>query len=357
MKILPTLLLPFSWLYGIVTAIRNKLFDWGLLPSEQYDVPVLCVGNLSVGGTGKTPHTEYLVRLLRRKYRVAVLSRGYKRRSRGFQLAEGGAVSAAVLGDEPYQIKRKFPDVTVAVDADRRNGMSRLLSLPPEARPEVVVLDDAYQHRYVKPSFTLLLTDYRRLFTRDKVLPSGRLREWRSGASRADAIVVTKCPANIGKEERERIKAEVSGYGAANVYFTYIKYDALRPVFSSGKEKSLEDLRQFGEVLVLAGIAHPESLCDKVGEFAEQIRLLAFPDHHDFGEKDIRQVEKYLGENPQGKLVVTTEKDAVRLVANPYLSDKYKPYFYYLPITIGFCGEEQAAFDEQIVGHIVGFKK
>lgn len=167
-------LAPFSFLYGIGVGLRNMLFDWNVLPSEHFPIPVICIGNLSVGGTGKTPHTEYLIRLLKTKYRVAVLSRGYKRRSSGFVLATA-TTSARDLGDEPYQMKHKFPDVQVAVDTDRRRGIRNLLRLPEEERPEIILLDDAFQHRYVSPSFSIVLTDVHRLFYEDRLLPVGLL--------------------------------------------------------------------------------------------------------------------------------------------------------------------------------------
>ena len=177
-------LAPLAWLYGAVTSLRNRLFDWGWLPSERFPLPVICVGNLSVGGTGKTPHTEYLVRLLSPKHRVAVLSRGYKRETKGYRLATTKS-SSSEIGDEPYQIKRKFPEITVAVDSDRRRGIANLLALPERERPEVILLDDAFQHRYVRPSLNIVLTDYHRPYFVDALMPDGRLRETRGGIRRA----------------------------------------------------------------------------------------------------------------------------------------------------------------------------
>ena len=183
---------PLSFLYGIGVWLRNRLFDRDILHSEQYSIPLICIGNLSVGGTGKTPHTEYIIRLLKDKYRVAVLSRGYKRQTSGFVLA-GSECSSSEIGDEPFQMKNKFPDILVAVDANRRRGIRNLLSLPEQEKPEVILLDDAYQHRYVRPSLSIVLTDYHRLFYHDKLMPVGRLREPISNINRADIVVVTKC--------------------------------------------------------------------------------------------------------------------------------------------------------------------
>ena len=345
MRLLSALLFPISVLYGTVTFVRNKMFDCGILSSEKFDVPVICVGNLSVGGTGKTPHTEYLARLLSAHYRVAVLSRGYKRKSKGFVLADE-RTTARELGDEPCQIKRKFPDIKVAVDADRRNGITRLMQLPDEEKPEVIILDDAFQHRYVKPTSSLLLTDCKRLYTSDYVLPAGRLREWKSGASRADIIIVTKCKADISDEERENILRQISPSKKQRVFFTYINYGELLPVFGDRSDALMNVTSGNPEVILLTGIANPLPLKNKVEEFSSNIDMLSFPDHHDFSEADILSVENCLKTGKDSrKIVVTTEKDAVRLLANPYLSDEYKERFYYIPIRIDFCGGEAEEFD------------
>ena len=353
MRLLSALLFPISVLYGTVTFVRNKMFDCGILPSEKFDVPVICVGNLSVGGTGKTPHTEYLARLLSARYRVAVLSRGYKRKSKGFVLADE-RTTARELGDEPYQIKRKFPDIKVAVDADRRNGITRLMQLPDEEKPEVIILDDAFQHRYVKPTLSLLLTDCNKLYTSDYVLPAGRLREWKSGASRADIIIVTKCKADISDEERENILRQISPSKKQRVFFTYINYGELLPVFGDRSDALMNVTSGNPEVILLTGIANPLPLKNKVEEFSSNIDMLSFPDHHDFSEADIRSVENRLKAGKDNrKIVVTTEKDAVRLLANSYLSDEYKGLFYYLPIKIDFCGGEAENFDKIILNKVV----
>lgn len=353
MRLLSALLFPISVLYGTVTFVRNKMFDCGILPSEKFDVPVICVGNLSVGGTGKTPHTEYLARLLSARYRVAVLSRGYKRKSKGFVLADE-RTTARELGDEPYQIRRKFPDIKVAVDADRRNGITRLMQLPDEEKPEVIILDDAFQHRYVKPTLSLLLTDCNKLYTSDYVLPAGRLREWKSGASRADIIIVTKCKADISDEERENILRQISPSKKQRVFFTYINYGELLPVFGDRSDALMNVTSGNPEVILLTGIANPLPLKNKVEEFSSNIDMLSFPDHHDFSEADIRSVENRLKAGKDNrKIVVTTEKDAVRLLANSYLSDDYKGLFYYLPIKIDFCGGEAEDFDKIILNKVV----
>lgn len=341
---------PLAWLYGCIIRLRNKLFDWHILPSEQFPVPVICIGNLAVGGTGKTPHTEYLAGMLQGKRRVAVLSRGYKRRSRGFVLANE-VTTAEELGDEPFQIKQKFPDVLVAVDANRRRGIRLLLSLPPEIRPEIILLDDAFQHRYVRPTLSILLTDYARLFTRDRLLPVGRLREPRRGAGRADIILVTKCPRGITESERDRIRKEIGRKaGGKPIYFTGIEYEDLRPLFPEVAHiLSLRSLTKDDGVLIVSGIANPRLLVEKVKEHAGEVELLAFADHHAFGDDDLRRVEERFGRlRAKRKYIITTEKDAVRLQGNRWVGEALKLYLYYIPITIRFCGDGEKEFLEQL---------
>lgn len=343
-------LTPLAWLYGCVVRLRNRLFDWNVLPSEQFPVPVICIGNLAVGGTGKTPHTEYLAGMLQGRRRVAVLSRGYKRRSRGFVLANE-VTTAEELGDEPFQIKQKFPDVLVAVDANRRRGIRLLLSLPPEIRPEIILLDDAFQHRYVRPTLSILLTDHARLFTWDRLLPVGRLREPRRGAGRADIILVTKCPRGITESERDRIRKEIGRKaGGKPIYFTGIEYEDLRPLFPGVAHiLSLRSLTKDDGVLIVSGIANPRLLVEKVKEHAGEVELLAFADHHAFGDDDLRRVEERFGRlRAKRKYIITTEKDAVRLQGNRWVGEALKLYLYYIPITIRFCGDGEKEFLEQL---------
>ena len=211
-------LYPVSWIYGAVVTVRNKLFDWGFLRSKSFDVPVICIGNLSVGGTGKTPHTEYLIKLLRNSYHVAVLSRGYKRHSRGYVLATSQS-TAHSIGDEPYQMYTKFPSVTLAVDENRCHGIEQLLAIK-EPPIEVVLLDDAFQHRYVKPGLSILLTDYHRLFCDDTLLPAGRLRESVNGKNRAQIVIVTKCPQDIKPIDYNIITKRLNLYPYQQLYFS-----------------------------------------------------------------------------------------------------------------------------------------
>jgi tetraacyldisaccharide 4'-kinase len=333
MNLFRKILFPFAILYGFITSIRNFLFDKGFLKSYSFPLPVIVVGNLSVGGTGKTPQIEYLIRLLSEHYKIATLSRGYKRKSKGFVLATANA-TAAILGDEPYQFHQKFPSIQVAVDADRKNGIEQLLAQTPP--PQIILLDDAFQHRKVKAGLYILLTAYDDLFADDFVLPTGNLRESRSGAQRADVIVVTKCPATISENEQTQIKQKLRLMSKNNqaVYFTFVAYDSV--VGSKKGTISVTEIRQSACVL-LAGIAKPASFFNYL-ENAESISL-TYPDHHHFTESDIQEIKQKAGD----KLIVTTEKDYVRL-KDSVLQDQ----LYYLPIQTSFIAESEQ-FDATIL--------
>ncbi len=332
MILLRKLLFPFALLYGLITFIRNYLYDKGILKSYSFDLPVIVVGNLSVGGTGKTPQIEYLIRLLSSKYAIATLSRGYKRKSNGFILADTHA-TASLIGDEPFQYYKKFPQIQVAVDADRRNGITQLLSLP--SKPEVILLDDAYQHRKVKAGFYILLTSFDELYTQEYMLPAGNLREPRSGAKRADMIIVTKCPPTISEIARAKIKSVLQS--DVPVFFSSIEYDDR--VYSASSIMTLEELNKLPKVL-MAGIAKPKSFFDFLQQ--DEDSCISFPDHHEFSSSDIERL-KALSE---GKLIVTTEKDFVRLNAAE-IADK----LYYLPIKSKLIAES-ATFDQIILDYV-----
>ena len=349
------MLTPLSWLYGGVTALRNRLFDWGVLPSEHFPLPVICVGNLSVGGTGKTPHVEYLVRLLGGRYRLAVLSRGYKRRTRGFRLADTTDTSETI-GDEPFQLKKKFPQLLVAVSEDRCEGIRRLRALPEEQRPTLLLLDDAFQHRYVKPSLSILLTDSHRLYTRDAVLPVGRLRESACGASRADVVIVTKCEPLPAASDRVAIRAELALREGQTLCFSEIRYGDLFPLFpEEAPSRTLASLAT-AEVLLWTGIAHPEPLARWLRQYAKRISAIVFPDHHAFTEADVRQIEATYQSLPAaGRLMIVTEKDAARLTAFPFIPAAWRASLYCVPIEIGFSAADEQSFNQLIESHIESF--
>lgn len=323
MNLLRKFLFPFSILYGLITSMRNFFFDTGILKSYSFDLPVIAVGNLSVGGTGKTPQIEYLIRLLSDRYKVATLSRGYKRQSKGFILAQANT-NAEILGDEPFQFFEKFKQIQVAVDADRKNGIEQLL-LQPE-NPEVILLDDAFQHRKVKAGFYILLTSYNDLYSDDWILPTGNLRESRSGAKRANVIIVTKCPADLSIQEQKEIKSRLKVASDQEVYFTYVTYDTF--VYNEKSKKQVVEIQSVAKVLI-AGIAKPEPFFANLKDTNDV--CLSFPDHHNFNEKDILEIKNVA----QNKIIVTTEKDYVRLKGR-----LPSEQLFYLPIQSDFLSSE-----------------
>ena len=332
MILLRKLLFPFAMIYWLVTSIRNYLYDCGFLKSYTFEIPMIAVGNLSVGGTGKTPMIEYLIRLLSENYSVATLSRGYKRQSTGFILADANT-DAQTLGDEPFQMHQKFPNVQVAVDADRKNGIEQLLAQ--SKKPEVILLDDAFQHRKVKAGFYILLTAYDDLFTDDWILPVGNLRESRSGAARADMIIVTKCPKTIDEIALSEIRKKLK-YNKL-VFFTAIAYD--ESVYSADSIKEVSEIKHTPKLL-LAGIAKPKPFFAYLQQ--ENDIVLTYPDHHDFSENDIHSIKKQAEDKP----IVTTEKDYVRL--KNHIPSKQ---LYYLPIKTSFVSDSKN-FDQILLNYV-----
>ena len=336
MKFLRFLLFPFAIIYDVVTTIRNFFFEVGVFKQTSFKIPVIVVGNLSVGGTGKTPQIEYLIRLLKDGFKTAVLSRGYKRKTEGFVLLND-THSAEDVGDEPLQYFKKFNNIDVAVDANRVEGISKLIS---DKSPEVILLDDAFQHRKVKGSFYILLTKYDDLFTDDFLLPTGNLRESRRGAKRADVILVTKCPTNLTEVSKNSINQKLKKYNT-NVFFTTISYDEK----TSGNKSILVDDLKNHEVLLITGIANPTPLLSFLSEKNVAFKHLKFPDHHNFTDKEIETIKKeYAGLKSSKKLILTTEKDYVRLERN--LNE-----LSFLGIQTSFF-DEQEAFNSIIKSHI-----
>ncbi|MCC9071621.1 tetraacyldisaccharide 4'-kinase [Flavobacterium sp. F-65] len=334
MNLLRKILFPFAVLYGIITSIRNFLFDKGVLKSTSFDIPIIAVGNLSVGGTGKTPQIEYLIRLLSNKYQVATLSRGYKRQSEGFVLADETS-NAVILGDEPFQFFQKFKNIQVAVDANRTNGIQQLLSQP--QKPEIILLDDAFQHRKVKAGFYILLTSYGDLYADDWMLPTGNLRESRGGAKRANIIIVTKCPASLEESEQENIRRKLKLEASQQLYFTYIDYDDC--VYSQTEKIAIEEIKN-EQKLILAGIAKPAPFFKFLKSNDDE--CLTFPDHHHFTEADITTIANKAKEYK----IITTEKDYVRLK-----DTNIAPQLYYLPIKSSFINY-QNNFDTTILNYV-----
>ena len=334
MNFLRKILFPLALLYKGITSFRNFLYDKGIFKSYSFEVPVIGVGNLSVGGTGKTPQIEYLIRLLFGKYNIATLSRGYKRQSKGFILADAN-VNATIIGDEPFQFYSKFPNIQVAVDADRKNGIEQLLSQT--SKPEVILLDDAFQHRKVKAGFYVLLTSYNDLYSDDFQLPTGNLRESSSGAKRANIIIVTKCPSDLSNESRTEITKKLTIESNQQLFFTTIAYDNF--VYSENEKRSVSEIQNVDKLL-LAGIAKPQSFFRHLHTNNEI--CLTFPDHHHFTEKDILEIRN----KANNKIIITTEKDFVRLKGRIP-----KEQLFYLPIQSKFLFEGEN-FDKTILNYV-----
>ena len=321
---------PLSWLYGLGVGFRNFLFEAGVLKSHSYATPVIAVGNITVGGTGKTPHVEYLIRLLKDKANLAVLSRGYKRKSHGFVLADDHSTMYDI-GDEPFQMKQKFPDITVAVDKKRTRGISLLTSGAAGKDIEVIVLDDAFQHRYVKPGINILLVDYHRLIIYDELLPSGRLREPASSKDRADIVIVTKCPPNMKPMNFRVLTKAMALYPYQQLYFSTHEYGDLVPLGDLGGLASLENLASLApyHVLLLTGIASPEQMRQDLESYVHEIHPLVSP-----------------------KCIITTEKDAVRLKTVEGLSDEVLQHLYVLPIRIKLMLGQEESFNKYIIDYV-----
>lgn len=340
MPILRVLLFPFSVLYNLVTWLRNRLYDQGVKPSIKFELPVIGVGNLAAGGTGKTPLTEYLIRLLSRNYQVATLSRGYGRNTKGFRMAEP-IDSAATIGDEPYQFFVKFGDqVKVAVGEERALAIPNILQHAP--RTEVILLDDAFQHRKVIPSLNILLTDYHRPFYEDVLLPAGRLRESRSGAERADIVIVTKCPFEITDEQMIEIEKSIREFVERPVFFTHIRYGNPTPMNRSQK---LGD-----QIALLSGISNPRPLEHYVGQNYRLKTHFNYSDHHPYTMADLERLSRFIEKNP-GTSILTTEKDKVKLAAPEFESIIPRLPIFYLPIEVEFIKNGQD-FDEMVLNSI-----
>jgi len=335
-----------AWLYGAGVWFRNLLYDEHVLHSFQPALPTICVGNLAVGGTGKTPHVEYLVRLLTENgYKVAVLSRGYKRRTKGFVEADDKA-TAATIGDESMQLKTKFPNIVVAVCEDRYIGVRRLKRR--HADLDVVVLDDAFQHRRIKPGLSILLTQADRLYVEDQLLPLGRLREQKEGSLRANIVVVTKCSEHMQPIEQRIVDTKLHVLPAQTLVFTRTKYKELVPVFG-GSKSGVES--QGAKVLLVTGIAQPQYLQEHVEQSAAAVCSLTFPDHHVFSEKDIRRIRETF-EAEHCDLIITTEKDAVRLRECRSFPEELKPRVFAWTIETEFLQNDITTFNTIVLRYV-----
>lgn len=326
-------LLPFSWLYQAVTDLRNRMYDKGILESRQFELPVICVGNLSVGGTGKSPMVEFLISFLSNRFSMATLSRGYKRTTKGFRLVQEND-QALEVGDEPLQFKKKHPDIIVAVDEVRTRGIEHLLNLP--LPPEVIVLDDAFQHRKVKAGLNILLTAYENLYFEDNVLPAGNLRESQSGKNRAHIVVVTKCPMSLTPEAKDKITRRLKLHSNQPLFFTGIGYS--EQVYNEAGAVDLSELSE-KKITLVTGIANPQPLVDYLKSKGLHFEHLKFPDHHHFTKNEISQIRSK-------ELILTTEKDYMR-IAGEIPSER----LYYLPISTVFL-EQEEVFKKLVLDYI-----
>jgi len=324
------ILYPFSIIYDIITSVRNFFFDKGVFKSKNYDLPILAVGNLCVGGTGKSPMVEYLIRLLKDDFCIATLSRGYRRKSEGFVLANS-ASTADDLGDEPMQFHQKFPNVKIAVDIDRQNGISQLLQ---QVNPDAILLDDAFQHRKVTAGFYVLLTKYDSLYVDDLILPAGNLRESRRGAKRANIIIVTKCPEKLSSEEQDRIRKKLSVSSSQQVFFSRISY--ANEVSGNEESKLLISLKGI-QITLVTGIANPKPLVNHLNSLELNFEHVSYKDHHNFSKKELDELSKK-------QLIITTEKDYMRLKDS--LTNVY-----FLPIVTEFLNKK-TTFDKSVLSFI-----
>lgn len=345
--ILRILLWPISLIYGLVTQVRNFLFDHHILKSKKFNVPIISVGNITVGGTGKTPHVEYLVRLLQNENNLAVLSRGYKRKTKGFYIAADNPMPDKI-GDEPCQIKRKFPDITVAVDANRTRGIQKLI----DKGIRTVILDDAYQHRYVKPGLSILLVDFNRNINKDHLLPFGRLREHVSAKDRADIMIISKTPPNIKPIDRRLIHKNLYPRPYQKVYFTGLRYGNIKAVFKEADNNiSLQHFKT-GSIVLFTGIAHTKQLLDYLSRFCENIIHLNYPDHAHYNLKRINKIiDTFNSIKNSNKIILTTEKDAVKVRALPVEDNIFKQKLFFLPIEVFFIDKEKD-FNNQIIDYV-----
>ncbi len=338
------LLLPFLPLYALVIGVRNWMFDHKVLPSQKPQLPAISVGNICIGGSGKTPHVEYLIRLLKDEFKVCTLSRGYGRKSKGFVLAKETA-DAALLGDESLQYFQKFSDIYVCVDVNRRNAIRKLKTEAPDI--ETFLLDDAYQHRYINAGLSILLTDYFRPYYDDWLLPVGNLREPRKSAKRADIIVVTKCPNILSPIVKEDILAEIKPEHRQSVYFSYLKHGNLRNLDGSVCEINKE---VYNHIVVLAGIFNPYPLIDHLRGFTKDIKVFQFPDHHEFTRMELKRVKKhFLDYFCNHKYIVTTEKDLMRLKDSPVFSEISDLPICYVPVEVEFHNDDKERFNTQVL--------
>ena len=341
MKLPPLISVPLSWLYGMVVHIRHKLFDLKILRSEEFDIPVVCIGNLTVGGTGKTPVAELLIERFSEHYRVGVLSRGYRRRTKGFVLSTP-ASSARTIGDEPRQMKLKYPSVPVAVCEKRAEGIRLLRKAHPEI--ELIILDDAFQHRYVEPWVNILLMDYNNPVYRDRLLPWGRLRDTRNQIHRANFVLVTKCPDDLNPLDMRIVINSLGLFPYQSLYFTRMRQGEITPLFA---DRAVGKVREGDPVIAMSGIANPVPLLESLRKRFDVVAELTFDDHHTYRLSDMRRLEALFAAYPDA-VVLTAEKDAVKLTNRKKVPEAVQQRLYYVPIHVSFVADSESEFLRQL---------
>ncbi|MCL2682360.1 MAG: tetraacyldisaccharide 4'-kinase [Bacteroidales bacterium] len=352
MNPLRLLLLPFVPLYAIVIVVRNWLFDLHILHSQKPQLPTICVGNICTGGSGKTPHVEYLIRLLKDEFKVCTLSRGYGRKSKGFILAKA-PVSSAILGDESMQYFQKFPDISVCVNVNRREAIHKLETEAPDI--ETILLDDAFQYRQITAGLSILLTDYFRPYYNDYLLPVGNLREPRKGMKRADIIIVTKCPNILSPIVKNDILEKIKPQKHQAVYFSYLKHGHMRRLDGSVCEINKDVYNHF---VVLSGIFNPYPLVEHLRNFTKDVKLFQFPDHHEFTKSELKRIRKhFLDYFCNHKYIVVTEKDLMRLKDSPAFAEISDLPICYVPVEVVFHKDDKTRFDTQVLEFVKKHKK
>ena len=341
MKLPPLISVPLSWLYGMVVHIRHKLFDLKILRSEEFDIPVVCIGNLTVGGTGKTPVAELLIERFSEHYRVGVLSRGYRRKTKGFVLSTPTS-SARTIGDEPRQMKLKYPSVPVAVCEKRAEGIRLLRKAHPEI--ELIILDDAFQHRYVEPWVNILLMDYNNPVYRDRLLPWGRLRDTRNQIHRANFVLVTKCPDDLNPLDMRIVINSLGLFPYQSLYFTRMRQGEITPLFA---DRAVGKVREGDPVIAMSGIANPVPLLENLRKRFDVVAELTFDDHHTYRLSDMRRLEALFAAYPDA-VVLTTEKDAVKLTNSKKVPEAVQQRLYYVPIHVSFVADSESEFLRQL---------
>lgn len=345
------ILYPISLIYGFIVSVRNWLYNANIFSEKEFNIPIISIGNITVGGTGKTPHSEYLIRTLKKDFNIALLSRGYKRKTRGFILSDNSS-TVFDIGDEPLQIKNKFQDIQVAVCTKRVNGINQLLKRDTEKQLDFIILDDAYQHRAVKAGISILLMDFNNPIYEDHMLPYGDLRESFHEKYRANIVIVTKTPADIKPIERRIIEKNLNLFPYQSLYYSTIRYGNLVPLFNSERQLSDSEYKKY-DCLVVTGIANPDTLYKHLEDTFKSIQKIKYADHHFFSKSDFEHIaQEYTDIVSSNKIIITTEKDAIRFKNSNYRDLLINLPIFYISIEIEFLQEDGITFNNQIINYV-----